>query len=160
MGGVDRADDYLLWFHEEVIMIMDKRLLTLLSVATAGFLFFAVGTLTADDMPEEIQIASEGYKRKIYTPVKFTHLIHVEDYGVECDECHHDYKDGENVWEEGDPVKKCVVCHNPKKKQGNVHRLVFAYHFNCKKCHRENESGPRECAECHTKKGEVTPDKT
>ena len=132
---------------------MDKKLLTFLSVAIAGFVFLAVGTLTADDMPEEIQIASKDYKRKIYKPVKFTHLIHVEDYGLDCNECHHDYKEGENVWEEGDTVQKCVVCHSPNMKQGDVHRLVFAFHFNCKKCHKENESGPRECAECHTKKG-------
>jgi hypothetical protein len=46
-------------------MIMDKRLLTLLSVTIACFVFFAVGTLTADDMPQEIQIASEGYEWKI-----------------------------------------------------------------------------------------------
>ena len=141
-------------------MVIDKRLLSFFSVAIAGFLFFAVGPLPADDMPEEIQIASKGYKRKIYKPVIFTHLIHVEDYGVECNECHHDYKDGENVWEEGDPVKKCGVCHSPRKKQGNVHRLVFAFHFNCKKCHKENESHPRECTECHTKIGEAIQDKT
>ena len=130
----------------------DKRLLTLLTVALTGLMFLAGGTLTAEDMPEEIQIDTEGYKRKVYKPVMFTHLTHAEDYGIECNECHHDYKEGENIWEEGDPAKKCVICHNPNKKQGKVHRLVFAFHFNCKKCHKENESGPRECKECHTKK--------
>jgi hypothetical protein len=54
-------------------------------------------------------------------------LTHVEYYGIECHKCHHDYRDGGSVWEEGDPVKKCVVCHNPKKKQGKMHRLVFAF---------------------------------
>ena len=133
---------------------MDKRLFTLLTVALAGFLLIAVGTLTAEDMPEEIPIDSKGYKRKVYKPVRFTHLTHVEDYAIECNECHHDYKDGENVWQEGDPVKRCGACHNPNRRQGKVHRLVFAFHFNCKRCHKENESGPIECQECHTKKEE------
>jgi len=138
--------------RKEVMTMIERRLFTLLTVAIAGLVFTAAGTLTAEDMPDEVQISNEGYKRKVYKPVTFTHLAHVEEYGIECADCHHDYKDGENVWEEGDPVKKCVVCHNPDKKQGNVHRLVFAYHFNCKKCHKANESGPRECKECHTKK--------
>ena len=129
-----------------------KRLLISFPVALAGILFLLGGTtLTAGDMPEEIMIFSKGYKRKLYKPVRFTHLVHAEDYGVSCDECHHDFKDGENIWQEGDPVRNCVACHNPAKKQGKVHRLVFAFHFNCKKCHKENESGPRECKECHTK---------
>ncbi len=132
---------------------MKNRLLTLLTVVFTGLMFLGVGTLTAeeDEAPDEVMIDNEGYKRKVHGPVKLTHLVHVEDFGLECDQCHHDFKEGENVWEEGDPVKKCVVCHNPKKKQGNVHRLVFAYHFNCKNCHKENDSGPIECKECHTK---------
>jgi hypothetical protein len=139
---------------ERVNRFMDKRWLTLLMVAFIGLNLFAVGTPTAQDAPEEIMIHSEGYKRKVFKPVKFTHLVHVEEYGIECNECHHDYKEGENVWEEGDPVLKCGLCHNPKKKQGDVHRLVFAYHFNCKTCHKQNEAGPMECKECHAKKGE------
>ena len=103
-------------------MIIDKRLLTLLSVTIACFVFFAVGTLTADDMPQEIQIASEGYKRKIYKPVKFTHLIHVEDYGVESDECHHDYKDGENIWEEGVLAKNVIGRTNQARE--NVRSVI------------------------------------
>jgi hypothetical protein len=131
---------------------MGKRLLILLAVAIVVLVSIAVGTPAAEDAPDEILIASKGYKRKVYDPVKFPHLVHVEDYGIECTECHHNYKDGENIWEEGDPVKKCDACHNPNRKQGKVPRLVFAFHFNCKKCHTENESGPRECQACHTKK--------
>jgi hypothetical protein len=32
-----------------------------------------------------------------------------------------------------------------------VYRLVFAYHFSCKKCHQEYEAGPVACEDCHTK---------
>ena len=132
---------------------MTKRILRLLFIAFTSLMFLTIGLLTAEEMPEEIKIYNEGYKRKVYKPVLFTHLVHSEDYGIECSNCHHTYKDGENVWEEGDPVQKCIACHSPTKKQGEkVHRLVFAYHFNCKNCHRENESGPTECKDCHTKK--------
>jgi len=132
---------------------MTKRILRLLFIAFTSLMFLTIGLLTAEEMPEEIKIYNEGYKRKVYKPVLFTHLVHSEDYGIECSNCHHNYQDGENVWEEGDPIQKCIACHSPTKKQGeNVHRLVFAYHFNCKNCHKENESGPIECKECHTKK--------
>ena len=123
----------------------------LLLIIGSALVLLAV-PLTAQDIPEEILIESEGYRTKLYQPVEFTHLVHVEDYGIECAECHHDYKGGENVWQEGDPVKKCSLCHSPVGKQGDVHRLVFAFHFNCKRCHKENESGPMECGECHTKR--------
>lgn len=131
---------------------MKRNWLTLVMIVLSCLVFIATGTLTAEDIPEDIMIDSDGYKRKLFKPVEFTHLVHVEDYGIECNECHHDYKSGENVRQEGDPVKKCVVCHNPSKKQGQVHRLVFAFHFNCKTCHNENEGGPKECKECHTKR--------
>lgn len=132
---------------------MTKRILVLLIAVFTSLLFLTIGLLTAVEMPEDIKIYNEGYKRKLYKPVFFPHLVHAEDYLIDCFECHHSYKGGENVWEEGDPVQKCIACHSPTKKQGEkVHRLVFAYHFNCKKCHKEIESGPIECKECHTKK--------
>ncbi len=132
---------------------MNAGRLTLIVAGLTALLFLTAGILTAEqEMPEEIMIYNKGYKRKLYQPVRFTHQTHAEDYGIECNECHHDYKGGENVWEEGDPVKKCIVCHSPLKKRGEkVHRLVFAYHFKCKRCHKENESGPVKCKECHTK---------
>ncbi len=135
---------------------MTKRILMLLIVVFTSLMFLTIGLLTAEEIDEdseEINIHNEGYKRKLYKPVLFTHLVHNEDYGIDCSECHHDYKDGENVWEEGDLVQQCVVCHNPKQKLGeNAHRLPIAYHFNCKGCHKEVEEGPVECKECHEKK--------
>lgn len=130
---------------------MNRRLVPFVMVALTGLMFLTVGLLTAQDTPEEIMIFNKDYKRKLYKPVRFAHLEHAEDYGIECNECHHNYQGGENVWQEGNPVKNCIACHNPNRKQAKVHRLVFAYHFNCKKCHKEAESGPIECKECHTK---------
>ena len=123
--------------------------------ALIGLIFLLEEIPTAqeqEEMPEEITIYTKEYRRKLFKPINFNHQEHADDYGIECNECHHDYKDGKNVWEEGNPVKKCIVCHNPKKKQGRVHRLAPAYHFNCKKCHKENNAGPVKCEECHTKR--------
>jgi hypothetical protein len=126
-------------FHEMVkkqgllrksITIMTKRMLILLIVVFTSLMFLTIGLFAAEEIDEEneeVGIFNEGYKRKL--------------------------KNGENIWEEGDSVQNCIACHSPiKKQQENVHRLVFAYHFNCKKCHIENEAGPVECKECHTKK--------
>jgi hypothetical protein len=132
--------------------MLKNRLLTHLSVTLTGLVFLGTGFLTAEEVPDKIKIYNEGYRRKLYEPVDFPHAAHAEDYGIACDECHHNYQNGKNVWQEGDPVKRCIVCHNPNKAQGKVVRLVFAYHFKCRNCHRENGAGPVECSDCHTKK--------
>lgn len=131
---------------------MNRVLAGLLTACLLGLVPVASTGVEAQDLPGQIMIENEGYRRKLYQAVPFPHLSHAEDYGIECNACHHKYQDGKNVWQEGDPVVKCAVCHNPKKGQGKVLRLVFAYHFNCRTCHMENDSGPKDCGECHTKK--------
>jgi hypothetical protein len=137
---------------------MDKKLLTLLTVVVAGFLFLSVGALTATDVPDEIMLENEGYAKDIKGPVKLTHKKHSEDYKVACTDCHHVFKDGKNVWKEGDPVQKCSECHDPKGKDPKVLKLQNAYHKNCKDCHKALQkegkpTGPfRKCNDCHEKK--------
>jgi hypothetical protein len=99
---------------------------------------------------------------KIYEPlfgkhtkvaVEFTHKKHSVDHKVKCTECHHDYKNGKNVWKEGDKVAKCASCHkDPKKNDGKVLSLRNAFHKNCQSCHKEAKKGPTKCNECHPKK--------
>ena len=43
--------------------------------------------------------------------VELTHKQHAEAHKVACAECHHVYKDGKNVWKQGDKVQKCSECH-------------------------------------------------
>ncbi len=137
---------------------MKRKLGTLLLVCLAGLLFLAVGVLTAADVPKEIVIEGKGYKKDKKGPVKFLHEKHAKDYKIACTECHHNYKDGKNVWKQGDPVKKCSACHDPQKKQGKVMKLQNAYHRNCKNCHKDlgkegKKAGPfRKCSGCHEKK--------
>lgn len=142
---------------------MNKRLMTLLVVALTGLLFVTAGVLTAADVPEKITLSPEGkgYKKVKKGPVLFKHKEHAEKYKIACTECHHNYKDGKNVWKEGDPVRPCSECHKMKtvKKAGKkVYKLQSAYHKNCKNCHKAlgkegKKTGPfKKCNQCHEKK--------
>ena len=109
--------------------------------------------------PEEIIIENKGYEKKRKGPVKFSHLDHADNYDVACTECHHDYQDGKNVWKEGDPVKKCIECHSPLKREDKIKKLQLAFHDNCKNCHKDmakdgiTEDAPyKKCANCHQNK--------
>ena len=141
---------------------MKKRFLGVLTIILTGLLFLCVGALTAadkTDSPDEVTIQNKGYKSDKKGPVKLTHKKHNEEYKVACNECHHEYKDGKNVWKEGQPVKKCGECHNPKKKEGKTKKLQIAYHKNCKNCHKDlvkqkkSDKAPfKKCNDCHEKK--------
>ena len=138
---------------------MNKRLLTLVMVVFTGLFFLTVGALTAADVPDEVTIENEGYQKDKKGPVKLSHKKHSVDYKVACTDCHHDYKDGKNVWKEGEPVKKCSECHSPLKKDGKIKKLQNAYHRNCKNCHKayikdnpDSKAPYKKCTKCHQKK--------
>lgn len=143
---------------------MNKRGTTLLMVIFTGLLFLVVGALTAadkpSDVPDDIMIDNQGYKKNTKGPVRLSHKKHGTDYKVACTECHHEYEKDKNVWKEGLPVKKCGECHNPLKKEGKVYKLNLAYHKNCKNCHRDlmkkemkgKKLPYKKCKDCHQKK--------
>jgi hypothetical protein len=134
---------------------MNKKILSVLVVVLTGLLFLAVGALTAAEVPDEVCISEKGYKADKKGPVKLSHKKHSTDYKAACADCHHEYKDGKNVWKEGDPVKKCSACHDPLAKKGNVDKLQVAYHKNCKDCHKQDTSKKapfKKCNDCHEKK--------
>ena len=128
---------------------MKKGTLISATVFLTTLAFAAIGVLTAADLPEEIIIKSEGYKSRWGGAVPFSHQGHFEDYGLDCRECHHVFEDGENVWQEGDPIGKCAECHNPLKREGKAMRLPNAYHVNCKGCHKEMRDEKDQCGLCH-----------
>lgn len=120
---------------------------------------FVFGKGESQNPPDEMVIKNEGYKKHRKGPVPFSHLSHAEDYDIACNECHHRYKEGKNVWKEGDPVEKCVSCHSPLESKGKVKKLKLAFHKNCKNCHRRmakegiTKDAPfRSCRDCHEKK--------
>lgn len=142
---------------------MSRKLSILFGIIFMCIFFLNTDALIAQDnegeMPEEIVIDNEGYRQNRKGPVTFSHLAHAEDYEVTCNECHHDYEDGKNVWKEGDSVNKCSECHDPVDSDGNLKKLMLAYHRNCIGCHKKlvkegtSEEAPyKKCYECHEKK--------
>ena len=137
---------------------MGKKIYFLLGVILCIAVFAGVGILKATDVPDEISIKSDAFKEYKKGPVKLGHKKHTVDYKIACTECHHVYKDGKNVFKEGDPVQKCSGCHDPVESKGKVKKLMLAYHKNCQGCHKELEkagkaTGPTtKCNDCHEKK--------
>ncbi len=115
-------------------MPIRKKFITLAAASFACVMFLTVGALTAAEVPEEIVIENPGYENDKFGPADFHHKKHSEEYKIGCTECHHEYKDGKNIWKECDQVKKCNECHKAELKKGG---LEDAYHDNCRKCHRD-----------------------
>ena len=131
-----------------------KRKITASIIAlAAAALFLTAGLLTAGSLPCEILIDNEGYKEKTRTPVQFDHQKHSGELNIRCDQCHHHYQDGINIWTNCMEVQSCTDCHDPEIKQENIDRLHIAYHRNCRSCHqdiRNDRKAPyRECIGCH-----------
>jgi hypothetical protein len=94
---------------------------------------------------------------KTRTAVSFPHNRHAEA-GLSCKDCHHIYKDGKNVLdegalEEGKEGIRCSACHRPDSRLN----LEQAFHDQCIGCHKKHpkenkKTGPRFCGGCHAKK--------
>ncbi|MEW6140014.1 MAG: cytochrome c3 family protein [Thermodesulfobacteriota bacterium] len=121
-----------------------------------AFAFAAACTLVyaANKAPDkEIVIDSKDvFKTKKKGPVNFSHPKHKE---LKCTQCHHEYKDGKNVWQEGQEVKKCGSCHTLEGADKQV-KLEKAFHDQCVKCHKDlkkekKKTGPTSCSKCHPK---------
>ncbi len=142
----------------------------------------AVMVIAAEQkIPDVITLQFDIWKTHKKPLVEFPHKQHIDKYGLKCQECHHIYKDGKNVWKEGDPVRKCDECHNEptkklrkikkltpepgydllKDKRGHVllwRNLYSAVHTNCLGCHRQykkehpESKPPISCSKCHKRK--------
>jgi hypothetical protein len=133
---------------------MIKRFPVMTLVLFVGLIFLSVDVFTATQVRETIMIANR-YKKYEKGPVTLSHQKHAEDYKVACNECHHEYKDGKNVWNEMMGVKRCRECHDAGKKQGNADILNLAYHKQCHTCHKElkaKEAPWQKCEGCHAEK--------
>ena len=138
---------------------MKKSLFTVVVVIAAIGAFLVATALAgvdktkSGDAQDTMMIKDKVFPKHTKPAVKFTHKEHHEKFKVKCADCHHVYKDGKNVWKEGDKVDKCSSCHKtPKKNDGKMLSMYNAYHKNCKDCHREMKKGPTKCNDCHPKK--------
>ena len=142
---------------------MKKRRLVSCMAISALVFSAALLALAAQQPPEEITIKPSIWSNLTKTSVQFTHKKHSTEYKAACNECHHVWKDGKNVWKEGDEVQTCDKCHTEPTTQGEMKlspdqkklNLKFAFHTQCWNCHRklkkENPAskGPIVCSGCH-----------
>ncbi len=135
-------------------MMGKGRLSLVLVMGLAVAVTLAFAATKAPD--KEIVIESKTvFEKMTKSPVTFFHSKHKE---FSCTECHHEYKDGKNVWKEGQEVKLCGDCHKAKK-QDKILGLKDAFHKNCQDCHKKmqkergkDKAGPTACNKCHPKK--------
>lgn len=138
-----------------------KKVLSLLVAVCFGLVMAGVAVAT-DKGPETITMDSKVYPKHKKSLVTFSHQKHNVDYKIACDDCHHVYKDGKNVWKEGDEVQKCDACHTgakaPREPKLSKEEKIKGYqysaiHENCKACHKaakkEGKAAPTKCSECH-----------
>ncbi len=101
--------------------------------------------------------------------VVFSHMLHEEDLGYECLDCHHPHP-----WDEDDPVDidtegkiwSCDRCHNAGEINNlpdqcwechgegdfyieDIKKTPEVLHDQCIGCHEDEGAGPVECKECH-----------
>ena len=147
---------------------MKKQSLLILTVTAIAVVFlFSVGYAT--DPADTMTMNSTVFKKHTKVLVTFTHKKHNVDYKIACADCHHVFKDGKNVWKEGDPVQKCDECHSeakaakakkgeaPMPKMEQIKKYHYsAIHENCVGCHKDlkkaaKPTGPTACKDCHPK---------
>jgi len=77
---------------------------------------------------------------------RFNHDMHSDDYGLSCNDCHHDYNE-----EEGGTPQMCSDCHEKGAGDDFMLGRVEAFHKQCIGCHEESgvTPGKNDCAGCH-----------
>jgi hypothetical protein len=123
---------------------MDRKVISIV----AAMLFFGSLLMLQGvfGQPDSITIENPGlYATDKYQGAPFGHKKHAD--GIKnCKECHH-------TWKEGEEVKKCTACHTKDSKI----TAKKAFHANCRGCHRalkkeSKAAGPTACTKCHPKK--------
>jgi hypothetical protein len=76
----------------------------------------------------------------------FDHDVHSEDYGISCNDCHHNYYE-----EDGGEPELCSDCHEPGVSDEYMLGRTEAFHQQCIGCHEDNgvTPGQTDCASCH-----------
>jgi hypothetical protein len=155
-----------------------QLLLAALACLAAVSLVVAVQAI-ASEVADVIKMDEPSYENTKGI-VELTHTKHVEEYGSECGDCHHDDK--------GQPLAdqaaidafgkvKCIECHTkpgevPKdvkkewrdkgikgdeKKKLELEYHAEAVHMNCIDCHKaynkenKTKAAPTTCTKCHPK---------
>jgi hypothetical protein len=133
--------------------------------------------IAVEDVPQTIEFQGRqsiedslvAYSTVFAGPVRFQHTKHVEAYGVNCGDCHHD--DFLEPIESYDPDETytCTSCHdgegfirgptaeNELDPNERIERRANAVHALCLGCHKEFNKrqhlivAPEACRSCHAK---------
>ena len=124
-----------------------------LGLAVLAAFTLAFAATKVPDKPITID-SKDVFTTRKQVPVVFDHAKHKE---FKCTQCHHEFKDGQNVWKEGQEVKKCSDCHKLEAQNEKMLKLEKAYHDQCVNCHKnlkkeKKTSWPTACTKCHPKK--------
>ena len=151
---------------------MKKQSLLVLVVVSLSVVFLFAVVYATQQAPDTITMESKLFPKHKKSLVTLNHKKHNVDYNIACADCHHMYKDGKNVWKEGDTVQKCDACHTeakaptgadaPKLSKAEKIKTYYysAIHENCVGCHKDLKKAdptkviPTKCAECHPKQTE------
>ncbi len=132
------------------------------AAAMLAAMFILAPHFISAQMPVILIDNTDVYTSKKKPSVLFDHDLHTGLAG--CMDCHHHYKDGENILEyfdlfEGAEGVLCRDCHAEPgtrfmgDQDPTVKGLEQAYHSQCIPCHRESAGqdavGPRTCMGCH-----------
>ena len=148
---------------------MKKQWFNVLAVTLLATTLVLSVVHAAQQIPDDITMDNPVFAKHKKSLVNLSHKKHASDYKIACADCHHAYKDGKNVWKEGDKVEKCTACHKeakaPKAKKGDpkmskadkVKNYYYsAIHENCVGCHKaekkKGKNAPAACKDCHPKK--------
>jgi hypothetical protein len=148
---------------EEAKRMKGGKLISCTVVAALVVFVAAFVVMAQQKAADEMDIKAGLWATPTKSAVKFTHKKHAEDHKVACNECHHVYQDGKNVWKDTDAVEKCEKCHNEPTIQGEKKlppeqqklNLKLAFHNNCQACHQKlkkekpDTTAPVTCAQCH-----------
>ncbi len=76
----------------------------------------------------------------------FNHDAHAQQYGLYCNDCHHNYQQGDS----GQP-QPCTACHQKGMGGGGMPGRTEAFHTQCIGCHKDYGVGPTQarCSGCH-----------
>ncbi len=89
------------------------------------------------------QLLNSAVLVEMYGPASFGHELH-QRISDDCTSCHH-YSENRT------PL--CKECHNTSFDPDDLHKpgIDRIFHLRCISCHVENQAGPTECTQCHSK---------
>ncbi|MDZ7830871.1 MAG: cytochrome c3 family protein [Desulfobacterales bacterium] len=76
----------------------------------------------------------------------FKHDAHAQEYGLYCNDCHHNYQQGDP-----EPPQHCTACHQRGMGDDMMPGRKDAFHQQCIGCHEDFGvmPGKTDCAGCH-----------